>query len=99
MKVSQPSAPAKCCLCLRNTDDAIAHHLRLQKPCTQPGCPLHDVINKALYSPATRVKPLRRPIVFGKPTKKMTFPSPAPHPQGKYRMFTDYIIRKFKSWL
>lgn len=48
MIIRQASGPTRCTLCLQDADEAIKRHLRENKPCTHPYCPLHKVISAAL---------------------------------------------------
>ena len=48
MVIKKHSGPRRCSLCLQDADAEVARHLRENRPCTQPGCPLREIINAAL---------------------------------------------------
>lgn len=60
MIIRKASHPARCVCCLQDYDEAVRRHLRENKPCTHPNCPLRDVINAAFEYQNKKPK-----IVFG----------------------------------
>lgn len=60
MKVKKPSGPRICRLCLQDAKAEVARHVRENRPCDEPGCPLRGIINEALEK-----KRWQSEIVFG----------------------------------
>jgi hypothetical protein len=64
MRISRSTGPTRCRLCLQDADAEVARHIREMTPCTQPGCPLKDVIDTALEQ-----RRMGKTIRFGMPYK------------------------------
>lgn len=103
MIVKKASRPTKCKLCLQNAEEEIQRHLRENKPCEQPGCPLRNDINAALEKKRNGTK---TKIVFGTPRKRSVYQSGgAPvrfsershTKESKIKKIKNYIINHFKK--
>jgi len=70
MIIKSATRPTRCKLCLQDAEAEVYRHLRENRPCNQPGCPLRSVINAALKY--QRNKPA---VIFGTARKSSTSPN------------------------
>lgn len=103
VRIEKASRPTQCKLCLQNAEEEIQRHLRENRPCNQPGCPLRDDINAALERKRNAGK---NKIVFGAPRRNPAYRSGAKPvrfsvkthtKKNKFKKFIDYIINRLKK--
>ena len=63
MNIKKSTGPRTCRLCLQDAKAEVERHVRENRPCNEPNCPLRDIINEALEKKADNlILPLGRKL-------------------------------------
>ena len=103
MIIRKAAKPSRCTLCLQDADEAIMRHLRENKPCTHPNCPLRDVITAALDhqrdAPGIIFGTIKKPttITFGRQQTRSPSMIHILSKRTKCEKFYEFIINQLKK--